>query len=86
MIGLCDRLVDDGEVRSAAHALAASIAESAPLAVRSIRETMRGGLAEQVRDATERELAEQGRLQRTADWAEGIRAAAERRTPRFEGR
>ena len=73
-------------MRSAAHALAAAIAESAPLAVRSIRETMRGGLAEQVRVATERELAEQGRLQRTADWTEGIRAAAERRTPTFEGR
>lgn len=85
-IGLCDRLVDDADVRSEAHALAEAIAESAPLAVRSIRETMRGGLAERVRIATERELTEQGRLQQTADWSEGIRAAAERRTPRFEGR
>ena len=85
-IGLCDRLVDDAALRSEAHAMAASIAESAPLAVRSIRETMRGGLAEQVRIATERELAEQRRLQQTSDWSEGIRAAAERRPPRFEGR
>jgi hypothetical protein len=33
-----------------------------------------------------REAGEQDRLRRTADWAEGIRATAERRTPRFEGR
>ena len=85
-IGLCDRLVADDDVRSEAHALAAAIAASAPLAVRSIRQTMRGDLADQVRHATERELAEQQRLQRTADFAEGIRAAAERRPPVFEGR
>ncbi len=88
-IGLCDRLVDsDGadEVRAEAHRLAASIAESAPLAVRSIRQTMRGGLADQIRSATARELDEQARLQQTSDFSEGIRAAAERRPPRFEGR
>ncbi|HEY5156129.1 MAG TPA: enoyl-CoA hydratase/isomerase family protein [Acidimicrobiales bacterium] len=85
-IGLCDRLVGAAEVRAEARALAVSIAGSAPLAVRSIRATMRGGLADAVRVATERELAEQQRLQQTADWSEGIRAAAERRPPRFEGR
>jgi enoyl-CoA hydratase/carnithine racemase len=85
-IGLCDRLVDAAELRSEAHAFAASIAESAPLAVESIRRTMRGALADQVRTATQRELLEQQRLQQTADWSEGVRAAAERRSPRFEGR
>ncbi len=85
-IGLCDRLVDPGEVRTAAHALAADIAASAPLAVRSIRCTMRGGLADRARAAMAREAEEQERLRRTKDWSEGIRAAAERRTPHFEGR
>lgn len=85
-IGLCDQLVDAGDLRTAARAKAAEIARSAPLAVRSIRETMRGGLAERAANATERELAEQDRLSRTADWREGVRAAAERREPRFEGR
>ena len=91
IIGLADRLVDDDgdpgvAVRTAATALAAEIASAAPLAVRSIRETMRAGLADAVAAATAREDQEQDRLRRTADWAEGIRASAERREPRFEGR
>jgi enoyl-CoA hydratase/carnithine racemase len=38
-IGLCDRLAGDAQVRSAAHAFAAEIASSAPLAVQSIRQS-----------------------------------------------
>lgn len=85
-IGLCDRLTDAAEVRREAHALAAEIAASAPLAVRSIRATMRGDLADRVRAATDREGREQERLRHTDDWKEGVRAMAERRTPQFEGR
>lgn len=84
-IGLCDRLVAADDVRPAAHALAAEIAAAAPLAVRSIRATMRGDLAERVRAAVAHEDAEQSRLRQTSDWREGVRATAERRTPRFEG-
>ena len=85
-MGLCDRLVDGADVRSEAHAMAADIAISAPLAVRSIRTTMRGDLADRVAAAMVREAEEQDRLRQTSDWSEGIRAAAERRTPCFEGR
>jgi enoyl-CoA hydratase/carnithine racemase len=85
-IGLADRLVDDGAVRDAAAELAAEIAAAAPLAVRSIRETMRAGLADAVALATAREDQEQERLRQSADWSEGVRASAERREPRFEGR
>jgi 2-(1,2-epoxy-1,2-dihydrophenyl)acetyl-CoA isomerase len=85
-MGLCDRLVPLAEVRSAAHAMAAEIARSAPLAVRAIRQTMRGDMAELVRQATARESEEQERLRRTEDFAEGVRASAERREPTFTGR
>ena len=85
-LGLCDRLAPAELLREEAFLLAREIAESAPLAVRSIRETLRGDLAEQVRTATERERSEQARLQQTRDFREGIAATAERRTPRFEGR
>jgi 2-(1,2-epoxy-1,2-dihydrophenyl)acetyl-CoA isomerase len=85
-IGLCDRVVGPDELRNAAHHRAATIAACAPLAVRSIRSTMRAGLTERFRAATDREFLEQDRLRRTADFAEGVRAAGERREPRFEGR
>jgi 2-(1,2-epoxy-1,2-dihydrophenyl)acetyl-CoA isomerase len=85
-IGLCDRLVPGDQVRAAAHELAAEIAGSGPLAVASIRATMRGDLAGLVRAATDREAAEQDRLRTTSDFREGVRATAERRPPRFQGR
>jgi 2-(1,2-epoxy-1,2-dihydrophenyl)acetyl-CoA isomerase len=85
-MGLADRLADPEQLRDCARELAAQIAASGPLAVRSIRATMRAGLAQRVRAAMEHEAVEQGRLRHSADFAEGIRASAERRTPRFEGR
>jgi enoyl-CoA hydratase/carnithine racemase len=85
-IGLADQLVPQAEVRKAAQALAKEIAESGPLAIVSMRETLRRGLADQIEAATERELFEQEWLRRTADFKEGVKAMNERRLPKFEGR
>ncbi|KZS58815.1 enoyl-CoA hydratase [Mycobacterium kansasii] len=84
--GLVDELAADGEVRPAAIRFAERIAASAPLALISIRATMRAGLAAAVAAATARELEEQTRLQATADFREGVAAAAQRRAPTFTGR
>jgi 2-(1,2-epoxy-1,2-dihydrophenyl)acetyl-CoA isomerase len=84
--GLCDRLVDLSELRREARALAAEIAGSAPLAVRSIRRTMRGHLADEVARITRHEDAEQIRLRSTSDFAEGTKASLGRREPNFTGR
>jgi len=84
-MGLCDRIAPLAELRQAATELAREIALSGPLAVRSIRATLRGGLAERIRVATQREKQEQDRLQKTNDFREGVRAMAERRTPKFTG-
>jgi enoyl-CoA hydratase/carnithine racemase len=73
-------------VRSAALALATEIAESAPLAVMGVRETMRRGLAEAYEAATEREFSEQAWQRQTEDYQEGIAAMKDRRKPRFTGR
>ena len=85
-LGLCDRLVPNDRLRAEAHTLAREIALSAPLAVDSIRETLRGDLPGEIRRATDREKAEQDRLQKTEDWREGTRAMTERREPDFKGR
>jgi 2-(1,2-epoxy-1,2-dihydrophenyl)acetyl-CoA isomerase len=84
-IGLVDRLVDAEKLRDAAIELAKDIARSAPLAVQSIRATMRADLVGAVRAAVDREATEQLRLQQTADFREGVRASAERRQPAFGG-
>jgi len=85
-IGLADELVDLARVRDRALELATDIAQSAPLAVQSIRATLRAGLAEAVREATDHELAEQSRLRQTDDHREGVAATAERRLAAFKGR
>lgn len=82
-IGLVDRCVVPEDLESAARNLAVQIARSAPLAVESIRGTLRGDIADRVAAATDHERSEQERLRATRDFTEGVRASAERRTPRF---
>jgi enoyl-CoA hydratase/carnithine racemase len=84
--GLADQLVGSDGLRPAALALAHEIAENAPLAVRSVRATLREGLAAAIRAQTDHEYAEQFRLQQTEDHREGVRAVAERRPGNFKGR
>jgi 2-(1,2-epoxy-1,2-dihydrophenyl)acetyl-CoA isomerase len=84
-IGLCDRLAADDALRATSYEFAAEIAANAPLAVASIRQTLRGDLADRVRAATEHEQSEQTWLAATADFIEGVTATAERRPPRFSG-
>ena len=84
-MGLADVLVRQDQVRAAALDLAREIAESSPLGVVETRATMRRGMADSVRAATDRELKIQNRLRDTADFKEGVKAMSERRLPNFTG-
>ena len=85
-MGLCDVLVPQSEVRQAAWDLAREMAVNAPLAVVATRATMRQGLADKVRAATDHELQEQTWLRKTEDFKEGIAATSDRRLPNFAGK
>lgn len=84
--GLVDEVVPLADLLASAQALAAEIAENAPLAVLATRKTLRQGLAEAVRAQTNHEHAQQTILRATEDFAEGVRAVQERRAGRFTGR
>ena len=83
--GLADVLTEQENLRAAAIELASEIAENAPLAVQSVRATLRDGLAEAVQKQTDHENLEQTRLYQTEDHKEGIKAVAERRPGNFQG-
>jgi enoyl-CoA hydratase/carnithine racemase len=85
-IGLADVFCPADELRDTAMGLAAEIAEAAPLAVESTRETLRQGLVEGVREQLQREFSEQMRLAETDDHGEGVLAVTERRAGRFQRR
>ncbi len=85
-IGLVDVLVPQEGLRTAALGLATEIAQSAPMAVRATRQTLRRGLADEIAAITDHELAEQQIHFETADFKEGVKAMSERRVPVFSGR
>ena len=85
-MGLVDDLVDLSRLTGRAQTMAATIAENAPLAIRSTRKTLRADLAAGVRAATDREFTEQQWLMKTEDFKEGVRAVSERRPGDFKGR
>ncbi len=84
--GLADQLSSMDKLRDDAHALAAEIAEAAPLALLSTRATLRDKLADAVEAQTRHELKEQTWLMKTEDHREGVKAVAERRSGNFIGK
>ncbi len=85
-IGLVNRVVPAGSLLAEATALAAAIAERAPLALRKIKEAVNGGLDLDLEAGLALERACHDSLVATEDREEGIRAFVEKREPRFSGR
>ena len=84
--GLVDEIVPADKLMEAARALAREIAENAPLAIVATRKTLRDGIAQAVRTQIAHEFGQQAILRVTDDYAEGVKAVAERRPGNFAGR
>jgi len=82
-IGLADKLTQKENLMKEAINFAEEISSSAPMAIESIRSTLRGNLAQQVEEIVDWELSEQVRLQKTEDFKAGIEASLKRELPKF---
>ena len=83
-MGLADKLTSKEDLMIEAEKFAGEIVSSAPMAVESIRSTLRGNLADQVEKIVDWELSEQVRLQKTDDFKAGIEASLNRDLPVFK--
>lgn len=85
-IGLVNRVVERDAVLATALELAEEIAGAAPVAVRGARRALARALDVDLEDQLDFEAEQQAICYETADLAEGLRAAREKRAPRFDGR
>lgn len=84
--GLADILCEHHHVRDEAYKLASEIAEGAPLALKSIKTTLRMGIKEKLIQQTQRENDEQAWQKLTVDFKEGIASVTEKRKGKFVGK
>ncbi|WP_141494259.1 enoyl-CoA hydratase/isomerase family protein [Kytococcus schroeteri] len=85
-LGLASRVAEPGDVLPEALDMARAVASTAPQAERLTTVALRDGGHRSLADALQWEALAQGVTLTTADLAEGIAAAAERRAPEFTGR
>jgi enoyl-CoA hydratase len=85
-IGLVNRVVPAAALLTAALAVAAALADKAPLAVRKMKEAVNRGLQLQLEAGLELERECHVFLRETEDRREGVSAFVEKRSPHFVGR
>lgn len=85
-IGLVNRICPRERLVDEALALAGRMASRAPLAVQAAKSVVLRGLGHPLEDALRLESYSFYQLKDTEDLAEGTRAFAEKREPRFRGR
>jgi enoyl-CoA hydratase/carnithine racemase len=85
-LGVVDRVVPAGEALAAASDLAAAIARNSPVGVRNAKRAIRLGTGTDLASALEIEDGAWRATAFSADRAEGVRAFAEKRPPRWPGR
>jgi enoyl-CoA hydratase len=85
-IGLVNAVVPRAELETTALAFAKEIAQAAPLAVAATARALRAWTTQELDAALDAEAAAQATCYASADLAEGVRAARERRAPSFAGK
>lgn len=85
-LGLVNHVVPNDELAARTAAMAAEIAENAPLAVRAIKRMMRAAETETFEQNVHHVYLQLLPLVRTNDFMEGVTAYMEKRPPRFTGR
>jgi crotonobetainyl-CoA hydratase len=82
-----NEVVPPRELAAAARRFADEIAEAAPLSVRASKQAVLRGLEHpSLEEAMRARYPAQSEMVRSADFAEGPRAFAEKRRPRWQGR
>lgn len=85
-IGLVNRIAPAGRLAECALELAVAIAENAPVAVRAAKAAIDQGGEQPLREGLETEARCYERVLPTEDRLEALRAFAEKRKPRYEGK
>ncbi|TMC01242.1 MAG: hypothetical protein E6J41_33365 [Chloroflexi bacterium] len=85
-IGLANRVVPDGDLETAAAELAGRLAAQPPLAVRGSRRAIEAGWHAGPEASLRAAVREQVRCLESDDFKEALRALAESRPPRWQGR
>ncbi len=84
-IGLVNRVASAGKLRETALEIARSIAENGPIAVRSAKDAIDGGMELPIEQGLEHEARCYERVLGTQDRLEALAAFAEKRKPRYRG-